>query len=157
MMGFPDVPVTMPRSRNRTWKLLVMFLVLVVPLVHFAKRETWVLGLSTDGPIVHDTKGVSMYHKKYYLGQYLILSYLLSRQVCSLTFKAGMIEPLPLAFKASEMSVAPLVPYYTSTVSQIWTGRWMGINPSYLSAHSMFTLEKKIIEFYTYPLCFCVI
>ena len=105
----------------------------------------------------YDTKGVSMYHKKYYLGRYSILSYLLSRQVCLLTFKAGMIEPVPLAFKASEMSAAPLVPYYTSTVSQIWTGRWMGINPSYLSAHSMFTLETKIIAFYTYPLCFFVI
>ena len=62
-----------------------------------------------------------------------------------LTFKAGMIESVPLAFKASEMSAAPSVPHYTSTVSQIWTGSWIRMDPSYdLSAHSMFTLEKKI-------------
>ena len=60
--------------------------------------------------------------KKNYLRWDSILGYLLSRQVCSLTFKAGVIEPMPLAFKASEMSAAPLVLYYTSNdFSKIWT------------------------------------
>jgi hypothetical protein len=40
--------------------------------------------------------------KKKYFERDSILSHLLSRQVRSLTFKAGVIEPMPLAFKASE-------------------------------------------------------
>jgi len=94
--------------------------------------------------------------QKSYFGWDSILSYSLSRQVCSLTFKAGVIEPMPLAFKASEMSAAPLVPYYISPVSQIWTGSWVRINPSYLSIHSLSTLwKKKDCILYTPTLFLC--
>ena len=67
----------------------------------------------------------------------------LSRRACWLALEASGIEPVPLAFKASGISTAPLVLYYPSTVSRIWPGSWMGINPLYLSKHIMLTHEKK--------------
>jgi hypothetical protein len=88
-----------------------------------------------------------------------ILGYLLSRQVRSLTFKAGVIEPMPLAFKASECH-RPLHHWcHTTLVPFLKYGQEFGreyvlhISPYRACPHS----KDKRIAFYTHPLCFCVI
>jgi len=48
-----------------------------------------------------------------------IPSCLLSRRVCLLAFEASGIEPVPLAFKASATSTAPVVLHYASEGSQM--------------------------------------
>jgi len=65
--------------------------------------------------------------------------HLLLRQVCFLAFQTSGIYPIPLAFKASFVSTAPLVVHLTSAGSRIWTGSLTRINSSYLSKHSIFT------------------
>ena len=79
--------------------------------------------------------------------------HLLSRQVCFLTFQTSGIDPIPLAFKASFMSSAPLVLHCTRTGSRIWTRSLMRINSSHRSKHSMFSRERKAHEFHVYPHC----
>jgi len=80
--------------------------------------------------------------KKYYPKQESIPCHSLSRRVCLLALEANRIEPVPLAFKTSGISNAPLVLHYTSRVSRIWPGSCMRINSLYLSKHGMFTHER---------------
>jgi len=80
--------------------------------------------------------------KNCYPKQESIPCHSLLRRVRSLALEASGIKPMPLAFQASGNSAAPLVLHYTSAVSQIRPGSWMGINPLYLSKHGMPTREK---------------
>ena len=77
--------------------------------------------------------------KNYYRERESIPCHLLSRQVYLLAFEASGIEPVSLAFKASAMSIAPLVLHYTSRWSGIRMGSWMRMNPLYLIKHNMFS------------------
>jgi hypothetical protein len=56
--------------------------------------------------------------KSSYLGRSSIPLLAFKASVLLLLFKASMIEAMPLAFKASEMSTAPLVLYNNSTISR---------------------------------------
>ena len=95
--------------------------------------------------------------KSYHLKRESITWCLLSRQVHLLAFEASRIEPVPLTFKASVMSTAPVVLHYTSGGSRMWIRSRMRVNPLYLSKHSMSTRDKIPIVFYIYLLYNCVI
>ena len=81
--------------------------------------------------------------KNHYREQESIPCHLLSRQVYLLAFEASGIEPVSLALKASNTSIAPLVLHYTSCGSGIRMGSWMRMNTLYLIKHSMFSDLKK--------------
>jgi hypothetical protein len=73
-------------------------------------------GHDTGGPPAQDAV---IDKKNYYLKWESIARCLLSRQVCFLAFEARGIEPMPLAFKASVVSLAPVVLHSTSSASKL--------------------------------------
>jgi len=70
-----------------------------------------------------------------------------------LALKASVSEPIPLAFKAIEMSDAPLVLHYFGTISRI--NRKLGDNQSFISlyAQCIHFWKKRRLILYIPALC----